>query len=161
MVQSTLCFFAFGYHVHEKAILLVVPPSIPLIFTNLRYGRLFVLLSTLGYFSLFPLLFGPEQFLLQSILFAIHLLFTVVAIDQHYAHFKWNQSPSPFRPVLLNKCEWAYLCLLLPLHLLYWSSPLLPLLSHYPFLPLLLVSTYCSVGITYSLLRLFLSMPSI
>ena len=88
LLLSVLCFFTFGYHVHEKAILLVVPTLIPLIFSNIKYARLFLLLSTIGYYSLFPLLFGPAETFLQLVLFSIHSLFSVVAINGHYMAIK-------------------------------------------------------------------------
>ncbi|KAI0921312.1 hypothetical protein AcW1_004670 [Taiwanofungus camphoratus] len=62
LTALTLCgytSFMFGWHVHEKAILLVLVPLSLLAAENHEYFRTFMLASISGIFSLFPLLFTP------------------------------------------------------------------------------------------------------
>ena len=49
--------FMFGWHVHEKAILLVIIPLILLSMDSPRYCKNFVFLSITGHVSLFPLIY--------------------------------------------------------------------------------------------------------
>ena len=59
-VQSSLTFYMFGWHVHEKAILTPLIPMWLLVMESVEYARLTFILSTVGHFSLFPLLFGYQ-----------------------------------------------------------------------------------------------------
>ncbi|THH02387.1 hypothetical protein EW026_g454 [Hermanssonia centrifuga] len=64
LTALTLCGYAsfmFGWHVHEKAILLILVPLSLLAAENNAYFRTFTLASVAGIFSLFPLLFTPAE----------------------------------------------------------------------------------------------------
>ncbi|TKY90830.1 hypothetical protein EX895_000828 [Sporisorium graminicola] len=64
LASVSLCGFAsflFGWHVHEKAIMLPLIPYTFLAAVDYAHYRTFVLLSTTGIVSLFPLLFTPEE----------------------------------------------------------------------------------------------------
>ena len=64
LASVSLCGFAsflFGWHVHEKAIMLPLIPYTFLAADDYAHFRTFVLLSTAGIVSLFPLLFTPEE----------------------------------------------------------------------------------------------------
>ncbi|KAK5978615.1 Alpha-1 3-glucosyltransferase [Trichostrongylus colubriformis] len=54
---SAFSFFWFGYHVHEKAMLLMAIPMLCVAFTDPKFIRLTVLFSIITATSLFPLLF--------------------------------------------------------------------------------------------------------
>ncbi|CAI4232210.1 unnamed protein product [Auanema sp. JU1783] len=58
---SALSFFYFGYHVHEKALLLVSIPLTIVSFTRPKFIPVSLLFSTITSFSLFPLLFTPFE----------------------------------------------------------------------------------------------------
>jgi alpha-1,3-glucosyltransferase len=49
----------FGWHVHEKAILMVIIPLGLIATESTFHAKSFLFLSTVGHFSLFPLLFQP------------------------------------------------------------------------------------------------------
>ncbi|KAK0539752.1 glycosyl transferase [Tilletia horrida] len=53
--------FLFGWHVHEKAILLVLIPFTPLAVQSYTHFRIWTLLSAAGIVSLFPLLFEVRE----------------------------------------------------------------------------------------------------
>lgn len=54
--------FLFGWHVHEKAILLVIIPFSLLALKDRRYLGAFRPLAVAGHVSLFPLLFDAASF---------------------------------------------------------------------------------------------------
>ncbi|RUS75621.1 hypothetical protein EGW08_016614, partial [Elysia chlorotica] len=133
--------FLFGWHVHEKAILMIIIPLTLLVKHTREDARLFLLLSLTGYYSLFPLLFTP---------FVI--------------------CPPPSAPILarclgmlrlplLSDLEGGYLWGLAALR--FFNDGILlrmlgiDLLTRLPFLPLMLTSTYCAVGVIYCWLRFY------
>ncbi|KAG6855087.1 hypothetical protein C0991_006016 [Blastosporella zonata] len=62
LTALTLCgytSFLFGWHVHEKAVLLVLVPLSLLAAERHAYFRTFIIASVAGIFSLFPLIFTP------------------------------------------------------------------------------------------------------
>ncbi|KAL8988944.1 MAG: hypothetical protein Q9177_002061 [Variospora cf. flavescens] len=68
----TLCgysSFLFGWHVHEKAILLVIVPFSLLALRDRRYLGAFRPLAVAGHVSLFPLLFTAGEFPVKTVLF--------------------------------------------------------------------------------------------
>ena len=67
----TLCGYAsflFGWHVHEKAILLVIIPFSLLALKDRRHLGAFRPLAVAGHVSLFPLLFGAQEFPIKTCL---------------------------------------------------------------------------------------------
>ena len=86
VVYMSLCSFLFGYHVHEKAILITL---IPLAIMAAK-GRdptapsRFVFVSTIGTYSLFPLLTEPQEYLIKIFLSATYLSIAI----------PWLQSPN-------------------------------------------------------------------
>merc|ERR1719412_399930 len=74
----TLCTFIsflFGYHVHEKAILMVTIPWTILFVANYEYERrMFVFLTTIANFSLFPLLFREEETIVKVSLHCFYIV---------------------------------------------------------------------------------------
>lgn len=159
LLLSTLSFFTFGYQVHEKAILLALPPMIPLVLANAIYGRLFLILSTAGFFSLFPLLYQEAETPTKVLLLLTHVVFLCTSFSVHY--------PRVGRPLvgiarlfrslpLLNLPETLYMVGFLPLQLATSLGPTVSpaFLGRYPFLPLMATSLYCSAGILYVFGRL-------
>ncbi|CAK1551793.1 unnamed protein product [Leptosia nina] len=68
-----MCSFMFGWHVHEKAILMVLIPLSFLSVLGQEDGKFFLFLSTVGHYSLFPLLY-PKN--LAAIKFFLLLPYT-------------------------------------------------------------------------------------
>ncbi|KAK7097912.1 dolichyl pyrophosphate Glc1Man9GlcNAc2 alpha-1,3-glucosyltransferase-like [Littorina saxatilis] len=149
-----LCAFAsfmFGWHVHEKAILLIILPMILLVFGKQRDAQIFLVLSTIGHYSLFPLFFTPFENFTKVLLLATSTIYTFLTLGSfHGAQRGFLQLP------LLTTPESVYLSGIVPLQV--YSSflhPFLGLERRLPFLPLLLMSVYCAVGVTYCWVKFY------
>ena len=59
--------FLFGWHVHEKAALLMIVPMSLIVLSSASYFKPFMLLQIAGHFALFPLLFRPEESLIKIV----------------------------------------------------------------------------------------------
>lgn len=85
MGTITLCGYAsflFGWHVHEKAILLVIIPFSLLALKDRRYLGAFRPLTIAGHVSLFPLLFTPMEFPIKVVYTILWLVTFLIAFDQ-------------------------------------------------------------------------------
>ncbi|XP_076403583.1 dolichyl pyrophosphate Glc1Man9GlcNAc2 alpha-1,3-glucosyltransferase isoform X3 [Peromyscus maniculatus bairdii] len=148
LVLCALSSFMFGWHVHEKAILLAILPMSLLSVEKAGDATIFLILATTGHYSLFPLLFTAPELPIKILLM---LLFTIYSISSLKTLFR-KEKP------LLNWVETVYLLGLGPLEVC--CEVVFPLTSwerKYPFVPLLLTSVYCAVGITYAWTRLYVS----
>ena len=217
---------ARSYHVHEKAVLMVTVPLGVLAAAGLMpdagaAAAQFFFLSTLGTYSLFPLLFEPREYPVKAracwggkggergcavngvlvcssqmgggsgLLLRVltrHLSFipcmqvlllvtfnliaarclpqaTAPAPSSHRKRGKKDGSTAAASAELvLSWRERAYLWGLVPLELCCsWLLPALPQAQRLPFLPLMAVSLYCSLGMLYCWARMaarYLRTPS-
>ncbi|KAJ2260414.1 glycosyl transferase [Coemansia sp. RSA 376] len=149
LIQSVvLCAYAsymFGWHVHEKAILLIlVPLGLLTVAPTQRTLRMFAVLSTAGYYSLFPLLFGAQELLIKAAVLLIWVLCALALLKSDRGVSAWN---------CLLRAERLYVLGHIPLFV---ATELLPgyAFGRLQFLPLALVSVYTAFGVTYSWLGL-------
>lgn len=143
----TLCgysSFLFGYHVHEKAILLVIIPFTLIALKDRRYFGAFRPLAVAGHVSLFPLLFTPAEFPIKTTYTIFWLVLFLMVFD--------NLAPASHRPrfFLFDRFNTLYIAVSIPL-IAYCS------LVHevvfgksYEFLPLMFTSSYSAVGVVGS-----------
>ncbi|XP_063497489.1 dolichyl pyrophosphate Glc1Man9GlcNAc2 alpha-1,3-glucosyltransferase isoform X1 [Symphalangus syndactylus] len=147
----TLCAlssFMFGWHVHEKAILLAILPMSLLSVGKAGDASIFLILTTTGHYSLFPLLFTTPELPIKILLM---LLFTIYSVSSLKTLFR-KEKP------LFNWMETFYLLGLGPLEVCCeFVFPFTSWKVKYPFIPLLLTSVYCAVGITYAWFKLYVS----
>lgn len=112
---------------------------------NPQDGRLFLILSITGHVSLFPLFFTPFENVIK--------LFVIAGFSlASYAFLKSLHYDGKTKATLLILKPWEKIYLAgLFLVGLFESCihPLIDSLSHLPFLPLMIMSVYCSVGILY------------
>ncbi|XP_037027416.1 probable dolichyl pyrophosphate Glc1Man9GlcNAc2 alpha-1,3-glucosyltransferase isoform X2 [Bradysia coprophila] len=138
--------FMFGWHVHEKAILMVLIPLSLLSMTNKSGATSTLFLSFVGSYSLFPLLFHPE-------LTTIKVFFLISSIVTFYITTAKSDVNAD-----LKFYEMGYLS---GFALVFWYEQHLQFIfgldKLLPFLPLLIVSVYCSVGVMYFWLRYYYS----
>lgn len=81
----TLCGYAsflFGWHVHEKAILLVIIPFSLIALIDRRYLGAFRPLAVAGHVSLFPLLFTAAEFPVKTVYTIFWLVLLLLAFDR-------------------------------------------------------------------------------
>lgn len=152
--SAILCAFSsfmFGWHVHEKAVLMMIIPLSLLVLFRDKEARLYLMLSTVGHFSIMPLLFQEAESptkLLMFVLFASYAFFSL--------SLKFSE-PVQFILPLLSIGESVYLFGLFFLQLynglFHW---MFGLGDAYPFLPLVLTSVHCSAGIVYVFVQLHL-----
>ncbi|CDO68706.1 hypothetical protein BN946_scf184652.g33 [Trametes cinnabarina] len=165
----TLCGFTsymFGWHVHEKAILLVLVPLSLLATEDNAYFRTFTIASIAGIYSLFPLLFTPAETLIKVIYSTLWALFVLKPI-----HRQVYQFPRGVLAVIVDVMERLYLAGFPLLHLLVTFFPLVARrrsqalsnpaagdveggASAMEFLPLMMTSVYCAVGLVWAFIRL-------
>ncbi|KAM8976757.1 dolichyl pyrophosphate Glc1Man9GlcNAc2 alpha-1,3-glucosyltransferase [Pelodytes ibericus] len=148
LILCALTSFMFGWHVHEKAILLAILPLSILAVISAKDAGIYLLLATTGHYSLFPLLFTAQELPIKVLLM---LIFTVFSGTFLKALFR-KEGP------LLSWLETLYLYGLVPLEVFCEVVyPLSPWEQRLPFIPLLLTSVYCAVGVGYAWIRLYIS----
>lgn len=145
--------FLFGWHVHEKAILMVIVPLSLLAVVERRAARVFLLLSTTGHLSLFPLLFQSQETPIKVFLMLMFTIFSFYSLCLvHCGESSENSSTSDlFKLPIVDWYEACYLYGLVVLEL-YCSAihPFTALAGKLPFLPLMLTSVYCAVGVIWA-----------
>ncbi|KAG7483912.1 hypothetical protein MATL_G00043340 [Megalops atlanticus] len=149
IVICALGSFMFGWHVHEKAILMAILPLSLMAVENKEDARIFLILATTGHYSLFPLLFTAAELPIKILLMLLFTLYSFTSLKMLFRH----------EGRLISIPEASYLAGLVPLEvfceLVYpwtrWQQP-------FPFIPLLLTSVYCALGVTYSFINLYLSL---
>lgn len=140
----TLCGYAsflFGWHVHEKAILLVIVPFSLVALKDRRYLGAFRPLAVAGHVSLFPLIFTAAEFPVKAVYTIFWLILFILVFDR--------SAPVSTRPrvFLFDRFTLLYITVSIPLIL--YCSLLHQLLfgKRYEFLPLMFTSSYSAVGV--------------
>lgn len=146
----TLCgysSFLFGWHVHEKAILLVIVPFSFLVSFDRRLLTPFNLLTVSGYVSLFPLLYQSEYFLIKVFYTAV---WCIIYLNAFRKIVKVSTSVQR-RVFLFDRLAAVYCLLLIPMVLgVQWFEVLRGKYSpfkKYEFVGLMCYSISCSVGV--------------
>lgn len=152
LVLCALTSFLFGWHVHEKAILMAIIPLSILSVVEVGDAKAFVFLCTLGHYSLFPLLYPTSLLGIKVLLLILHSTYIFYSLSSMYPLqiCKYNLP-------LLNVLESLYLFGLVPLFVYEnFIHYLIGLSERLPFLPLMLTSFYCSLGVIYCWLKYYL-----
>ena len=149
----TLCglaSFLFGWHVHEKAIMLVIIPFSFLVVHDRRLLTSFMLVCSAGYVSLFPLLYENADFIIKY-------LYTFVWCVLYFFAFRKTARVSSSverRIFFLDRLAIIYIIFLLPLVLLLQFFDIMrwkyQLFAKFEFLSLMVYSVYCALGIVAS-----------
>ncbi|XP_073111689.1 dolichyl pyrophosphate Glc1Man9GlcNAc2 alpha-1,3-glucosyltransferase-like [Elaeis guineensis] len=150
------CGFMFGWHVHEKASLHFTIPLAIVAMESLDDARHYFLLSIVSCYSLFPLLFEPQEYPVKILLLAVHSIlmwlgFCQFRISRTSHQRKTSDSRGSCEKNQIIGC--AGTCYLLGLFgVELWGQLLHPYFfgDKLPFLPLMLVSIYCAMGMMYS-----------
>jgi len=168
---TTLCAYAsflFGWHVHEKAILLVIIPFSLLALKDRRFLSAFRPLAVAGHVSLFPLLFTAAEFPIKIFYTVAWLITFLLAFDRLApAYVLTNlvnddddddhdgadshtiRSAQP-RIFLLDRFSLLYIAVAIPLMIYCSVVHGLVFGARYEFLPLMFISAYSALGIVSS-----------
>ncbi|KAG7449254.1 glycosyltransferase family 57 protein [Guyanagaster necrorhizus] len=169
LTALTLCGYSsylFGWHVHEKAVLLVLVPLSLLAAERQAYFRTFIIATVSGIFSLFPLLFTPAESLIEVLYSTLWLLFVYQPLSRRV-----YELPQSLFYVVLDVLEKLYLCGFFLLQLFVSFYPMITAYTQHcdsssdiscddssldkmQFLPLMTTSVYCAVGLVWGFLRL-------
>jgi len=140
----TLCGYAsflFGYHVHEKAILLVIIPFSLIALKDRRYLGAFRPLAVAGHVSLFPLLFTAAEFPIKTIYTIFWLVLFLLAFD------RLAPASSGRRVFLLDRFSLLYIAVSIPLIAYCEGVHGMIFGKKFQFLPLMFMSSYSAVGV--------------
>ncbi len=138
--------FLFGWHVHEKAIMLIIIPFTFLI-NERRLLNSFLVLAGAGYVSLFPLL--PNQNLIKQ-------LYTFIWFIIYSLSFMEVSKQRTFkkRIFLFDRISLIYLFSLIPMVLMVFIIDLFKtryaLFAKFEFVGLMIYSVYCGIGVIAS-----------
>ncbi|KAI1504275.1 glycosyl transferase [Biscogniauxia marginata] len=143
----TLCGYAsflFGWHVHEKAILLVIIPFSLVALKDRRHLSAFRPLAVSGHVSLFPLLFTPAEFPIKTVYTIFWLVLFLMVFDR--------LAPASVRPRFFLFDRFAILYITISIPLIIYCSLLHQIIfgKSYEFLPLMFMSSYSAIGVVGS-----------
>lgn len=156
--------FLFGWHVHEKAIIVVLLTMIPLALINPTLIPTFLRLTLAGTYSLFPLLYQPAEYLTKLTLLIAYYSYAKSLCQKEKE--RQLEERGFFGSVwcnlysLLDKLFVIFLIMieiyitLIHGRMNYSWNPFIGL-NKYQFLPLMLNSSFCALGITLSYLELY------
>ena len=148
MGAITLCAYAsflFGWHVHEKAVLLIIIPFSLIAIKDRRYFSAFRPLAVAGHVSLFPLVFTATEFPIKTVYTIFWLVLFLFVFDRVAPV---SEQPRIF---IFDRLSLLYLTVAIPL-ILYCSlvHQLIFGLNRYEFLPLMFMSSYSALGVVGS-----------
>ncbi|CAO1434377.1 unnamed protein product [Diamesa serratosioi] len=130
--------FMFGWHVHEKAILMILIPLFVSTKKSSKDSEACRFISIVGHFSLFPLLFPTELTLVKTSLFLLYVGFTVFSSKISHLY----NSISNFQLIYFFGLFVIFIYENLIQFMIGFNTKL-------PFMPLLLTSVYCSLGVSW------------
>lgn len=147
----TLCGYAsflFGWHVHEKAILIVIFPVTLLVANDKRMLGAFNLLVACGYVLLFPLIFTCNEWLIK-------VLYTALWFIIYYFNFRnVVKIPKTTLASIMDRAINSYILGLVPVVLFVSLIDLFEhkyaILQKLEFMKLMVISVYCAVGVISS-----------
>jgi alpha-1,3-glucosyltransferase len=130
--------FMFGYHVHEKAILMVlIPLALTTSSKDKRFLKHYCIASLAGIFSLFPLVYADTEQVTKVILVVMYFLYTSENVE-----YTWIE-----RVYILGFVGvYVYMTFI---HTSIFGST-------FQFLPLMICSVYTSLGITTTFINLYI-----
>lgn len=139
--------FLFGWHVHEKAVLLMIIPYTFCVVQDRKLLPSFQILATAGYVSLFPLLFGSAEWLFKAL---ITFVWAVVFYTSFNEVCRFSVTRS-IRAITFDRLNLVYAFMLIPIcciiQILDIESRNHPALNKLEFLRLMTYSVYCAAGV--------------
>eukprot|EP00195_Chlamydomonas_chlamydogama_P007494 CAMPEP_0202906896 /NCGR_PEP_ID=MMETSP1392-20130828/40643_1 /ASSEMBLY_ACC=CAM_ASM_000868 /TAXON_ID=225041 /ORGANISM="Chlamydomonas chlamydogama, Strain SAG 11-48b" /LENGTH=229 /DNA_ID=CAMNT_0049595579 /DNA_START=8 /DNA_END=697 /DNA_ORIENTATION=- len=166
VTYSYLSGFMFGYHVHEKAALMALVPMALCAVSpgpkSTQHAADFLLLAASSVYGLFPLLFESREYLIKVVLGAAYMFIAWQALAKVHGISPSSSQASGTssggtgskRRSLMTAYEKLYVLGFIPLEL--YCSFVHPVLlgQMLPFVPLMLTSVYCALGVSTVWLRM-------
>ncbi|KXS10630.1 glycosyltransferase family 57 protein [Gonapodya prolifera JEL478] len=135
LVSCAFASFLLGWHVHEKAVILVTVPLLLLASIDPGYQSFVQPMNLISYYSLFPLLHRSNETLIKFTILAAYMLLT----QDLFA----KGAPTTAQPPLLTRLHTRAFPIVITL-----SEFILPLFAPaWAFAPLALTSVWCAVGL--------------
>jgi alpha-1,3-glucosyltransferase len=137
--------FLFGWHVHEKAILLILLPFTLLCLRDRRWLAAYRPLAVAGHVSLFPLLFTHTEFPIKT----VYTLFWLISFLAAFDHV----CPAASHPRLFLLDRFAVLYVAVAVPLVVYCSALHGVVfgsGRFEFVPLMFISSYSALGVVGS-----------
>lgn len=148
VVFSAFSGFMLSFHCHEKAILTAVIPLTLLAPQSKEKAQLFLRASSLGHFAILPLLYRPAELGLKTFAYITYMALSVWVLK--ITSCNDDESGSANSPKKLTNV-WDRIGLLVLLFVYVFMEALHPLLlsnmERLAFLPLLMTSISCAVGL--------------
>jgi len=154
LAHAALSAFVFGWHTHEKAILVALLPLGLVAPHGASEARLFLRLSALGIFALFPLFTHPRETPTKALLYLsfMRLAWSLLAEQPEQPSVgdgPKSKTRSPHKKQFIVPCalDWCFMGTLVAVFL--FSEVVHPLFfqNRYEFLPLMLTSVVCAAGV--------------
>lgn len=144
LIICTTTSFMFGWHVHEKAILMILIPLQVLTFHSKSEAGSSLFVTIFGLYSLTPLLYTSELILVKLSLYMFFIAFNLFAFKKLYGN----------NLLRLHERLYCVGLILLPLyeHLIQYAFNFHVKL---PFFPLMITSVYCAVGMSYIWMKFY------
>ncbi|KAG9452482.1 hypothetical protein H6P81_005386 [Aristolochia fimbriata] len=153
------CGFLFGWHVHEKASLHFVTLLAIVATRSLEDAKHYFLISIVSCYSMFPLLFEDKEYPIKVLLLVNHSLLVWSSFSSLISKSKSDKEREKVKSRglvdntgkgLLGCVEIIYLLGILCIEI--WGQFLHQYIfgDKLPFLPLMLISVYCALGMLYS-----------
>ncbi|KAM6560052.1 hypothetical protein CsatA_029291 [Cannabis sativa] len=165
VAYAYMCGFLFGWHVHEKASLHFVIPLAIVAVQSMDDAKHYFMLSIVCCYSLFPLLYEGQEYPIKVLLLLLHSILMWLGFSALFQsgravktsslkrkELKTSSSSSAqgeegFSIGLIEKC---YLTGIIIVEI--WGQFVHPLVlgDKFPFIPLMLISIYSTIGVVYS-----------
>ncbi|KAI3758504.1 hypothetical protein L6452_06069 [Arctium lappa] len=144
------CGFLFGWHVHEKASLHFLIPLAVVAVESLEDARHYFILSIVSSYSLFPLLYEAQEYPIKVVLLLLHIALMWYGFSSQFSERIESGKSTASVSIVTGWMEKSYLLGFVVVEI--WGQFLHPFLlgDKLPFLPLMMMSFYCALGMMYS-----------
>ncbi|VDO94266.1 unnamed protein product [Soboliphyme baturini] len=142
LVACAFSSFLFGWHVHEKAVIMIIVPLTILALNDRSYAKIFLLIFSAGLAGLFPLFARPFESVLKYGVFVVY--FGIAYMLLHKMHGCGGKIS------LLTVPELFYVLGIVCIEFYCRFAHTLLFTTRLPFMPLLITSVYCAIGVVYS-----------
>ena len=143
VVLSSLSGFMLGYHVHEKAIMTAIVPMTLVAVNTRNTARMFIRMCMFGLFGLLPLLYRPNELPLKTFMYISWIFGAALALERvHVDHIAGYRTVMQFADKICLAFLGVVFAFMEIIHPLVFGE-------NFEFLPLMLTSITCSVGLMW------------